>query len=335
MALQQFPLENTFIVAAWLETCLYGITPPKPFQRSQRDIQAFISRCFGLVFMFTIGGHARAIGHKTLQARVEFASSILMFAVATAHVAMSCYRMIRGYVDFGNAPGGPVSFLGVISHWTHIFNDVLFTIQSLLGDAMAVYRCWVLWDRDYKFLILPLALLIVNFVSGCKVTTGFARVRPGGSIFDSSLSTWITIFFSVAVVQNIITTGLMALRLWLTERKSPRFRMDGGAFLPVIRILVESAALYLFLEILLLVFYSLSYNVQYIVLDAMTPTIGITFGMITVRVMLRSQKHSSQERVETIGSVVMRRIVVSITAETEEDGPGVKMENEGGPANMG
>ncbi|KAJ7023270.1 hypothetical protein C8F04DRAFT_1271589 [Mycena alexandri] len=311
----QFPLENTFIVAAWLETCLYGI--------------------YFSLFWFSVYINSRCTRNGHRPGQVMFFSSILMFAVATAHVAMSCYRMIRGYVNFANAPGGPVSFLGVISHWTHIFNDVLFTIQSLLGDAIAVYRCWILWNRDYKFVVLPLCLLVVNFVSGVKVTTGFAKVNPDASIFESSLSIWITIFFSVAVAQNITTTSLMALRLWLTERKSPRFRMDSGAFLPVIRILVESAALYLFLEIVLLVFYSLNYNVQYILLDAMTPVIGITFGLITVRIILRSQNQFSHGRVETIGSMPLRRIAMNITTQIAEDSSDAKIEYEVGSVNTG
>ncbi|KAJ7747022.1 hypothetical protein B0H16DRAFT_1888932 [Mycena metata] len=310
MALPQFPLENTFIVAAWLETCLYGI--------------------YFSLFWFSVYINSRWTRNGHRPSQVMFVSSILMFAVATAHVAMSCYRMIRGFVDFGNASGGPVSFLAVISHWTHIFNDVLFTIQILLGDAMAVYRCWILWNRDYKFVILPCCLLLVSLVSGVKVCTGVADA----SGFDTTLSTWITLSFSVAVVQNIITTTLMALRLWLTERKSTRFRMDSGAFLPVIRILVESAALYLFLEILLLAFSSLNYNVQYILLDAMTPVIGITFGLITVRIILRSQNQSSHGRVGTIGSMALRRIAMDITIPLE-DGPDPKIEYDGGSGNTG
>ncbi|KAJ7734988.1 hypothetical protein B0H16DRAFT_1892335 [Mycena metata] len=303
MALAQFPLKNMFIVAAWLETCLYGI--------------------YFSLFWFSVYINSRWTRNGHRPSQVMFVSSILMFVVATAHVAMSCYRMIRGYVDFRNAPGGPVSFLAVIPDWTHTFNDVLFTLQSLLGDAMAVYRCWILWNRDYRFVILPFCLLLVSLVSGAKVTTSVADASTFK--FDTSLRIWITLFFSVAVAQNIITTTLMAVRLWLTEQKSMRFRMGSGAFLPVIRILVESAALYLFLEILLLVFSALNYNVQYILQDAMTPVIGITFGLIMVRIILRAQNQSSHGRARTIGSMALRRIVMDISIPIE-DGPDPKME---------
>ncbi|KAJ7174904.1 hypothetical protein C8R46DRAFT_1215064 [Mycena filopes] len=299
MALHQYPLDKTFLVAAWLEAVLYGIYFP--------------------VFWFGVYLNRRR-GFSSHQ-RVLFIASVLMFTIASLHLAINCFRMIRGYVDLGRAPGGPVAFLGVISNWSHILQDVLYTVQSLLGDGMAILRCWILWNRQYKLIILPSCLLTVSFIAGTMVTVGFARIDPTASIFDPRLARWITVFFSCAVTQNVLTTGLMALRLWLTERRSAQFRWGRGVLLPIIRILVESASLYLFLEILLLALYSVNYNVQYIVLETVTPVIGITFGMITIRVMLRAQRiaEGKTEGNTTIGSMPMHRLAVSITTRVEED----------------
>ncbi|KAJ7788605.1 hypothetical protein B0H14DRAFT_3504006 [Mycena olivaceomarginata] len=233
--------------------------------------------------------------------RVIFGTSVIMFIVATLHVAVNGYRVITGYVDFGTTPGGPVAFLGVISSWHHIFKDVMYTVQSLLGDAMAVYRCWILWNRDYRFVILPFCLLITSTIAGSTVTVLFANTDPTASIFDPRLTNWITVFFSTAVAQNIITTGLMALRLWQREKRSTQYRISRGGFIPILLILMESAALYLFVETLLLTLYEVNYNAQFIVLEAVTPVIGITFCMITNR------------------KWELRRIAVNITKETEDD----------------
>ncbi|KAF8142255.1 hypothetical protein K438DRAFT_2114669 [Mycena galopus ATCC 62051] len=234
---------------------------------------------------------------------------------------MNGFRVIVGYVDYGSTPGGPVSFLGVISSWHHIFKDVVYTIQSILGDAMAVYRCWILWNKRSVFIILPCCLLTVSLIAGCMVTVLFATSNPEASIFAPRLTHWITVFYSVAVTQNVITTGLMALRLWTADRQSARIRIGGGLVLPVLRILLESAALYLFVEILLLALYSVNYNAQFIILETITPVVGITFGMITLRILLLSQTPPSSETFEghTIGSMPMRRIAVNITTHMEEE----------------
>ncbi|KAJ7255836.1 hypothetical protein B0H12DRAFT_1113027 [Mycena haematopus] len=301
MALQQYPLDKTFIVAAWLEAILYGI--------------------YFCGFWFSVYLNNRG-GATNTHHRVMFMSSIVMFTVATIHVSMNGFRAIVGYVDYGSAPGGPVAFLGVLSSWHHIFKDSLYVVQSILGDSMAVYRCWILWNRQSVFIIIPFCLLIASTISGIMVEVLFSNVSPTASIFDPRLTHWITAFYSLAVTQNVITTGLMALRLWIIDRQSRRIRMGGSMFTPVLRILVESAALYLFVEILLLALYSVDYNAQYILLETITPTIGITFGMITIRIILRSQQvsHPSEGPTSGSGTFPMRRIAVTITTQLENDG---------------
>ncbi|KAF7359635.1 hypothetical protein MVEN_00687400 [Mycena venus] len=306
MAIQQYPLDKTFLVAAWLEAILYGI--------------------YFCLFWFSVYISIRGRRMKS-QNSIMFFTSIAMFIIATMHIALNGYRAITGYVDFASTPGGPVAFVGLISSWHHITKDVLYTCQSILGDAMAVYRCWILWNRDYKFVLLPFCLLLMSAVSGSMVTILFATSDPNASIFDSRLTDWITVFTSIAVAQNVLTTGLMAFRLWNTERNSSQIRVGRGVFLPILRILVESAALYLFVEILMLTFYQANYNPQYIVLETITPVVGITFVLITIRIVLRSQQSSQESEVHdlhaTVGSMpIRRRIAVNITTRMDDGADG-------------
>ncbi|KAF8181194.1 hypothetical protein K438DRAFT_1976291 [Mycena galopus ATCC 62051] len=326
MTLTQYPLDKVFIVAAWLEAILYGI--------------------YFCGFWFSVYINSRG-GRVNTHNRIMLASSVVMFVIATIHVAMNGYRTIVGYVDYGDAPGGSVAFLGQISSWHNIFKDVLYTIQSLLGDAMAVrlsslininpdhrplykiYRCWMLW-QDYRFVVLPFAMLLTSTVAGTMVTILFANLAPTASIFSPNLTAWIDVFYSMAVAQNIITTSLIAFRLWTVERQSKRIRIGGGVFLPIMRILIESAALYLFVEILLLSMYSVGYNVQFILLETVTPIVGITFGMITVRIILRSQRPSQAsehlgDNHTTVAGMLTFRIAVNITTHLEDDGSEGKM----------
>ncbi|KAJ7477452.1 hypothetical protein FB451DRAFT_1454190, partial [Mycena latifolia] len=267
-AFHQYPLDKTFIVAAWLEALVYGV--------------------YFSGFWFSLYIDITATRRRSTHSRIMVAGSIVMFILASLHVAMNGYRLLRGFTDFQSAPGGPVGYLGVLSTWHHIFKDTLYATQSILGDAMAVYRCWILWNQEYKFVIFPFCLLLTSAISGYMVCGLYTTVDPAATVFDPRLTNWITVFYSIAVVQNIITTGLMALRLWQGEKQSTRYRLGGGSFLPILQILVESAALYLFVEILLLSLYAVNYNAQYVLLEMVTPIVGITFGLITIRITLRS-----------------------------------------------
>ncbi|KAF7309068.1 hypothetical protein MKEN_01108400 [Mycena kentingensis (nom. inval.)] len=312
MALIQYPLDKALLVAAWLEALVYG--------------------CLFVIFIATVYVNM-TVASKNIHNRVMFVVSVVMFIIATAHLAMNCFRLVRGFIDLRDEPGGPLAYLGVLKFWDHIFKDTLYATQSILGDAVAVYRCWVLW-KDWRVAVFPFLLLIASAVSGYMVCGLYTVIDLSADVFDPRLTQWITTFYSIAVAQNIITTGLMAFRLWQVDSRSSQFRTrtQSSVFLPILRILVESAALYLFVEILLLALYSVDYNAQYILLEIVTPIVGITFNAITIRINMRSMdqrkgpsnvstlgsRGTGAHALQTVGSVPMRRIVVGREVEIEE-----------------
>ncbi|KAJ3891020.1 hypothetical protein GG344DRAFT_48182 [Lentinula edodes] len=263
--------------------------------------------------------------------------SMLMFFIATWHLAMNAYRMVEGYVDHSLAPGGAVAYIGNLRPWHHILKDTLYATQENLGSAAAIYRCWVLWSHDWKIIMFPSILLMVNIgmyrlqflsvislievkplslVAGYMVCGLYSTVSPTETVFDARLTTWIKIFYSLAVVLNIITTSLMSYRIWRTHQQSSTYVSSSSQLMPIMRILVESAALQLFVETVLLALYSNDINAQYILLES-----AITFNAITIRIKLQSismgggSKFSSNGATQTIGSMPMRRIQVNIASD--------------------
>lgn len=101
----------------------------------------------------------------------------------------------------------------------------------------------------------------------------FSTVDPAATVFNPVLTQWIKTFYSVAVVQSTLTTGLMAYRIWATDRRTAIFRTARSHLMPIFRILLESASLLLFVEVLLLSLYLANYNAQYILLEIITPTV--------------------------------------------------------------
>ncbi|KAJ8453799.1 hypothetical protein ONZ51_g13395 [Trametes cubensis] len=41
--------------------------------------------------------------------------------------------------------------------------DILISLTDLIGDVVLVYRCWVIWERNYWIIILPLLTAIAGF----------------------------------------------------------------------------------------------------------------------------------------------------------------------------
>ncbi|KAJ7682235.1 hypothetical protein DFH06DRAFT_971399 [Mycena polygramma] len=219
-----------------------------------------------------------------------FIVGIVTFVLATVHIAINCMRMMRGYVDHGSLPGGPVGYLGILSQWDHVLNNVIYATQSIIGDCVAVYRCWVLWNHNFLVVCVPFFMVFGSAVSGYMTCARFAKIQPGSTVFDDSLDAWIKAFFSIAVAQNIITTSLMAWRIATINRQSSSYRVGRGNLMPMLRILVESAALYLAAEVILLFLYVTNNNAQYILLEVITPIV------VRVVLLLASDSESTQRR---------------------------------------
>ena len=115
--------------------------------------------------------------------------------------------------------------------------------------------------------------LTSSVVSGYSVCGLYPTEKADASIFDPRLLAWISTFYAVTFTQSLLTTSLMAYRIWQTDRRSAKYRTGEGNLLPLMRILVESAALQLLVELLLLALYAANINAQYILLELVTPLV--------------------------------------------------------------
>lgn len=86
--------------------------------------------------------------------------------------------------------------------------------------------------------------------------------------------------YPLAFVQNVVTTSLIALRILQQHRASlaSGFLTAGSriSLLYVVRVIVESAALYTVQLLVLIVLYALKHPAQLIVQGAIVPTTGMS-----------------------------------------------------------
>ncbi|KAJ8502822.1 hypothetical protein ONZ45_g11409 [Pleurotus djamor] len=249
-----------------------------------------------------------------------------MFIIATVHLGVNGYRLMQGFSVHVHQQGGGAAYIGILRQWDHIFKDVLFATQEILGNAAAIYRCFILWNHSWRIVALPLLLLVGSIVSGYSLCAHYVNIDLHKTIFDPLVMQWILAFYSIAIIQNVMTTSLIAYRIWSTSSKSAKYKTE-NVLLPILRILVESAAMQLVVEVLLLALYARKSDAQYILLEIITPVVGITFNAITLRIRLRTLSSSSSnafplsrsDQIQTIGTAPARRIKVDITTEVEED----------------
>ncbi|KAF8576711.1 hypothetical protein K439DRAFT_1664515 [Ramaria rubella] len=282
----QLSFDETFILSIWVELILYGLY-----------LGLF---CVSICIIVQDGSY------KTTPRKIMFGTMVIMFVLATIHMGINLYRLLRGYVWLRDAPGGPAAYFADLARWDHIVKDSIYVTQTLLGDTLVIYRCWIVWSNSYRVIVLPLALLISSAYCGINVCWLFTKAS-GVSIFASRLAHYITVYFSLCFTENILTTAAVSIL-------KPE---DNSGIMAFVRIVVESAAIYAAATFILLLLYTPNLNIQYIALETITPIVGIVFTSITVRLALHNRKTVKHQTYTT--SIPMQPMTVHIMQSIETD----------------
>ncbi|KAJ7439330.1 hypothetical protein FB451DRAFT_1415753 [Mycena latifolia] len=231
--------------------------------------------------------------HKSHDGRINkalLATILLLFAISTAHLVVSCVRMTRGFVGGAGTPFGARAYFSDLCNPMHVAKIALFFTQTLIGDSFVIYRCFVVWRpspnpcRRWGVIALPLALLCGTIASGIGVIYTTTRgAPPGASVFLPALVPWVISFFGFTLCTNVLCTVLIVLRIWFCAHRSV---VQHSLLRPFMAVVIESGAIYSGALLALLVMYASGSVGQYPALDYVMPLVGITFSMIIVRVNL-------------------------------------------------
>lgn len=107
----------------------------------------------------------------------------------------------------------------------------------------------------------------------------FTEVRLG-TLFSPALVRWMDSIYAIALTQNTMTTGLIAYRIWRQDRASLEIGLrtagskSKSSLVPIVRIIIESAAIYVLTAIIIIILYARNNNFQYVIQEAIVPIIG-------------------------------------------------------------
>jgi hypothetical protein len=101
-----------------------------------------------------------------------------------------------------------------------------YPIQTFLGDSVLVrrttlqhggvqlsefpqiYRTYVVYNFDWRVVVVPILLMVGNSVSGFGITVAQTRLHRGGYT-DPSLLPWMMTYISLTLCLNILCTGAL------------------------------------------------------------------------------------------------------------------------------
>lgn len=280
MASRHIPLDAAVIMSTVLEGILYGFS-----------VLMFI----GTIWIFTYKRRVRDINWPIAVV------ATLLLVLSTAHIVINIIYLEDGLVRYRNTfPGGPQAFFAYTPQATFLAKSAIYILQTLVGDGVVIYRCYVVW-RSIWVIIIP--CIMWCGVAGCSVCMVYffsqASISEIENFFTSKLGHWVAAFLSSTLATNLLSTGLLAYRIWTIERKVSTFRTVKGR-VPILRMLMDAAILYSAALCSSLISFALSNDGLFVVADVINPIISITFYMVFIRIAIR-QNDTNYVSTEHVG----------------------------------
>jgi len=92
--------------------------------------------------------------------------------------------------------------------------DVLLVTNNIVTDGMLIYRCFLIWERNYYAIAAPAILLFVSSILSYLAAYEGDYPTAAGPTVD------LRIGFALSVLTNIVLVGLTAGRILFTRRKA-------------------------------------------------------------------------------------------------------------------
>ncbi|KAG1742638.1 uncharacterized protein EDB91DRAFT_1051674 [Suillus paluster] len=268
------PLDTAAIMSTVLEGILYGFS---------------VLMFMGTIWSLTYKHRMRDVN------RPVTVVAVLLLVLSTAHMVVNIIRIDDGLVRYRDTfPGGPVAFFGDLSQQTFVIKNLIYTLQTLLGDVVAIYRCYVVW-QTVSVIVLPSILWCSVAVTGAYSVYVFSQATTtliNGNIFTEATRQWIEAFYALTLITNLLSSGLLAYRIWKIERNVSTTRATKATTTSILRVIMDAAILYSIALLSVLIGSLCSNNGAFIVIDMLTPIISIAFYMVIIRIAIGKNAQS-------------------------------------------
>ncbi|TFY60845.1 hypothetical protein EVJ58_g4886 [Rhodofomes roseus] len=283
------PMLSVILATVCIESLLYGIF----FVLSIISLYILARRREDMVNAALNVRGKRRVAYMTPMS----VAAVFIFVINTAHWIVAVYRLFAGFMLY---EGGtqPTVYYAIPSKPTEVTQNTLLMISLIIGDAMIIYRLWLVWAYNIAVTIFPLSTLIGLVVCAIGSIYASALSKPNEDIFASATGRWISANCVFTLCTNVYSTATIAWRIWHANRRVRRF--GGSSLMGVVGILIESAALYTVWTILFFVAYRIRSNLQYFASETYCAVAGITFMLIHVRVGLGWEQRANSSYDESL-----------------------------------
>ncbi|KAH9990911.1 hypothetical protein BJV77DRAFT_1010015 [Russula vinacea] len=238
--------------------------------------EAFLYGSYTILFAFSIYLKLNSSHRWNAANSPIFILGVLLFLACTTHFILEFnhfYHALNttGVKGFGNQKNGLVGAV------------LLIAITDFLGELVLIYRCWMLWSKNYVIIFLPTLSAIAGLACLSEVV---AQVNSTTPVVPAFLVPLGLAAYTLPLCTNVIVTALIAGRIWYMMREIRDADMPTKTGRAAIDIIVESGMLYLAIQLVYVTLFALRLPAQTIASHMAVQIYGIAPTLIIIRVSL-------------------------------------------------
>ncbi|KAF9646399.1 hypothetical protein BDM02DRAFT_3188873 [Thelephora ganbajun] len=233
-----------------------------------------------------------------------------MFILSTAHLGGAIRSLEEGFFTHS----GPSDFyFNNKALPLNLVNKSLYGATMVVGDALMIYRVWLIYGKSWKVVIFPMFTLLGTLVCTIFIVWELSQLKPGQTVFQKTVSTTVPAAFALPFATNIVITFLIVFRIKQAQDAIARLSASGVGvgtadkmYKRVVWGVIESCAIYPVFLLLSVVLYFLKTNALALITGPMTQVVAIVPTLMWLQVILgRSQYDQAAQAAgfttETIG----------------------------------
>ncbi|KAH6874480.1 hypothetical protein BKA70DRAFT_1480184 [Coprinopsis sp. MPI-PUGE-AT-0042] len=263
LTVAEIQVKVIYLVGIWAEAMLYGTY-----------------LCF---FIAALPVLFRSNKFKSFPAAVFVMGNALMFILITIHTSIRLFQSVVAFA-YQTEIHGPFRVFGDMGYWATNTEPYLGAATYMTGDILMIYRCFLLWQRNYWVVLVPVVLSALS-TSLHIATLLFAHSVPASVVLVRNYP-MIIVPAICYVLQTALTTSLIVYKIYSQFRQTRDIAFISiytPAVLPIMRIIVESAVVYSTGMLALVVVTGLDHPARSMIHSWMIPITGTVFVLMALR----------------------------------------------------
>lgn len=269
------PVAVTELIGTFFETLFYGI------------YIVILPKCLDILRKKNVGRGLMSYLLITM---------VLSFFLITAHLVVDLIRAFAAFTGNMDIPGSPDRYYDNINTSLNLSKNSFYIADTLLSDALLLYRAFIIWGRNYWVIVLPTMLYMLDIAMSIWFTWSITQASPGNSVMITTAFARSKYFYAATLALNLLCTSLIAFKIWDTQRKIAGYSVGSNRKDAVLSAVLESASIYTAFLFALIGTSVAGSSTMLIFLNLMPPVVGSVFTYVIMRCSMDNAPFHVTER---------------------------------------